>query len=300
MLNPVDIAKSTGFSFLVGLALLAAGCGGNKKPIVVGAKSTTGQGLIGEITAQHLEHRLGRKVGRSFNLGNTALAYQSLVSGEVSLYPEETGTIQAVILKEPPSADAAQSLERGRNEILRLAQAVVLDPLGIDDGWRVWIKKDEASKNNLQNLSDAEEAKPGWKMGVTREFNERTDGLANLNKYRLPLAALPRVADAGTIYGALDSGELNMAVGLATDGQPVRHADWTSLNDDKKVFPAYQTCILVRSDILASDPKIKSALAELSAKFSNEALAKLAAEVDVDHKKLAEVAAEFLAQAGLK
>jgi|GEM_PF-393854 len=300
MLNPVDMANSTRFGFIFGMALLAAGCGGDKKPVVVGAKSTTGQGLIGEITAQHLEHRLGRKIGRSFNLGNTALAYQSLVSGEVSLYPEETGTIQAVILKEPPSPDAAQSLERSRNEILRLAQAEVLDPLGVDDVWRVWVKRGEAEKYNFQNLSDVEEVKPGWRMGVTREFNERADGLANLNKYRLPQAALPRVADSGTIYGAFDSGELNMVVGLATDGQPARHPDWKTLIDDKKVFPAYQTCIVARSDILATDPKIKAALAELSGKLSNDAIAKLAAEVDVDHKKLADVAAEFLAQAGLK
>jgi glycine betaine/choline ABC-type transport system substrate-binding protein len=296
------MANSTRYWFVpaIALALAASGCGSGKKPLVVGAKSTTGQGLIAEITAQHLEHRLGRKVGRSFNLGNTALAYQSLLSGEVSLYPEETGTIQAAILKETPSADAPQSLERGRNEILRLAQAEVLDPLGIDDGWRVWVKNNDAGKDKIETLSDLENTKPGWKLGVTRDFNERSDGLALLNRYRIPMAALPRVSDSGSIYAAFAAGELNMAVGLATDGLPARHPDWKALGDDKKVFPAYQTCLMVRSDVLLNDPKIKPALAELAGKFTNAALAKLAAEVDVDHKKVADVAAEFLAQVGLK
>ena len=60
--------------------------------------------MLGEIIAQHLEHRLGRKVERRLNLGGTLLTYQALQNGEISLYPEYTGTIEAEILKETPSA----------------------------------------------------------------------------------------------------------------------------------------------------------------------------------------------------
>ena len=72
------------------------------------------------------------------------------------------------------------------------------------------------------------------------------------------------------------------------------------LRDDQKVFGYYQTCLMVRLDLLANDPKIQPALAELSGKITTADMRKLNAQVGIDHKKPADVAAEFLAQAGLK
>jgi glycine betaine/choline ABC-type transport system substrate-binding protein len=285
-------------AMLAAAALLGSSCGGSQKTIVVGAKSTTMGAILGEIMAQHLEHRLGRTVQRHLNLGNTQLAYQALLNGEVGLYPEEAGTVQAQILKESVSTDAASALERVRNEMRRISQMEVLDPLGIDNSWAVVVPKSASDK--IETLSDATAAKPGWKLGVSRDFNERSDGLAAFNQYRLPMGALTRVTDPGSLYAALTAGELTMLVGNLTDGPLARHDDWKILRDDKKIFPTYQTCVIVRVDLLAKDPKIQTALAELSGKITNDAMRKLDAQVDVDHKKPGDVAAEFLAQVGLK
>jgi osmoprotectant transport system substrate-binding protein len=281
-------------------AVLVSSCGGSKKKIVVGSKDTTEQVLLGEIVAQHLEHRLGRKVERNLSLGNTPMVYQALMNGEIGMYPEETGTIQSVILKESPSSDASSTLERVRNEMRRISQMELLDPIGIDNSWAIVIHKDTAGKEKIETLSDAAKLKGGWKMGVTRDFNERTDGLAALNQYRLPMSAAPRVSDPGSLYGALAEGTLTMVAGNETDGQLDRHPEWKELSDDKKVFGFYQTCILARADLLANDPKIQVALAELSGKLTKDGIRKLDAEVGVDHKKAAEVAAAFLQRAGLK
>ena len=122
---------------------------------MVGSKDSTDQLVLGEIVAQHVEHRLGRKVVRNLGLGNTAVAYQALLNGQIGIYPEETGTIQAKILKESPSLSAATTLERVRNEMRRVAQADVLDPLGMDNGWAIVVKKDDAAQNKIETLSDA-------------------------------------------------------------------------------------------------------------------------------------------------
>ena len=273
--------------------LLSSACGG-AKPVIVGSKSSTAHVVLGEIVAQHLEHRLGRKVERRLNMGNTDLAYQSLLNAEISLYAEETGAVQTEILKESPSSDAASTLERVRNEMVRLAQVTVLDPLGVENSWALVVK------DKINTLTEAEQAKTGWKLGITRDFNGRTDGLAALNQYRLPLAAAPKIADRTSLYGGFEEGSLTMVAGNVTDGPLARHDDWKALRDDKKVFPAYQTCLMVRSDVLLSDKKIEPALRELSGKITNDALRKLDAEVDVDHKTPAAVAAKFLEQAGLK
>ncbi len=285
-------------TILAAAALLGSSCGGSKKPIAVGAKSTTMGAILGEIVAQHLEHRLGRTVQRHLSLGDTQLAYQALVNGQVGLYAEEAGTLQAQILKESVATDAASALERVRNEMRRISQLEILDPLGIDNAWAAIVPK--AVSDKMETLSDAANAKPGWKLGITRDFNERTDGLASFNQYRLPMGALTRVTDPGSLYAALAAGELTMVVGNVTDGPLARHDDWKILQDDKKIFPTYQTCLLTRGDLLSSDPKIQIALAELAGKFTNDAIRKLNAQVDVDHKQPADAAKEFLAQAGLK
>src|SRR5579863_2266788 len=103
------------------LALAASGCGNSPKAIVVGSMNSTEQVLLGEIVAQHLEHRLGRKVERQRNLGRTLNAYQALQSGEINLYPEYTGAIVTEILKEQPAADAGLIFERAKGEMKRLA-----------------------------------------------------------------------------------------------------------------------------------------------------------------------------------
>jgi glycine betaine/choline ABC-type transport system substrate-binding protein len=282
--------------------LLASGCGRSKKKIVVGSKDTVEQQVLAEVVAQHLEHRLGRKVVRNLNLGNTATIYQAFLNGEVGIYPEETGTMQAVILKENPSPDAGSTLERVRNEMRRVGQAEVLDPLGIDNSWTVLVSTAVAktdARNVIDTLSDAARVQPGWKLGVTREFNQRSDGLSALNQYRLPTSAMTFVGDPNSIYDAFQTGTVTMVVGNMTDAWLGRHTEWKALRDDRRIFGSYQTCLLARGDLLANDPKIQPALAELSGKITTADMQKLDAEVSADKKKPADVAAAFLKQAGL-
>ena len=84
-------------------AVLLASCAGSGKrhPVRVGSKNFTEQVVLGEIIAQHLEHKLGAPVERRLNLGGTLLAHEALRSHEIDVYPEYTGTALAAILKAP-------------------------------------------------------------------------------------------------------------------------------------------------------------------------------------------------------
>ncbi|HML15510.1 MAG TPA: glycine betaine ABC transporter substrate-binding protein [Bryobacteraceae bacterium] len=284
---------------LILLAVMLAGCGKAKKPILVGSKNFTEQVVLGEIIAQHLENRLHRKIERRLNLGGTLLSYQALQDGEVSLYPEYTGTIEAEILKETPSPDPEQVYERSRLELLRQAQIEVLKPLGIDNRFVMVVRSDEANRDHLTTLSEAARVKPGWKLGVGYEFEQRTDGLPALSMYHLPMSAPPRAMDLGLLYKALDQGQVTMIAANATDG-PLASPGRTVLEDDKKAFGSYQACIMLREDMIGEEPRLVPALNQLSGKFTNAAMRKMDAEVDVDHRQPSEVATEFLKQVGLK
>ena len=81
----------------------------SNRGIRVGSKNFTEQVVLGEIIAQHLEHRLQQKVNRQLNLGGTLLAHGALVNQEIDVYPEYTGTALTAILKDPPDNDPAAS-----------------------------------------------------------------------------------------------------------------------------------------------------------------------------------------------
>ena len=102
-----------------------------ERPITVGSKNFTEQVILGEIVAQHLEHRLGRRVDRQLNLGGTLLAHQALVNGDIDLYPEYTGTALATVLKLPPDHDPAAAMALVRAEYQTRFGVEWMDPLGL-------------------------------------------------------------------------------------------------------------------------------------------------------------------------
>ena len=281
------------------LALLAAAGCGRSAAIIVGSKGTTEQMLLAEIVAQHLEHRLGRKIGRQLSVGPTLIAYQALQSGQIGLYPEYTGAIETEILKEQPSTDPSLVFERSRGEMRRVAQSELLDPLGIDNRFVAVIRSGDPRASKISTLSEAAGVEKGWKLGVSYDFQQRADGLPALSQYRLPMLASARSLDPGLVFKTAEQGQVTMIAASATDA-PLESKEWKILRDDKNVFPPYQACLLVRQAVLAAEPRLKSALAELSGKFTNEKMRQLNAQVELDHRPLPEVAAAFLAQAGLK
>ena len=273
--------------------LFLASCN-SKKPIVVGSKNETEQVLLGEIVAQHLEHRLGRTVERRSGLGNTAILYQALLSNDVGVYPEYTGLIESEILRERANSDAQIVLTRVRGQ-MDMMQIAVLDPLGFDNPSAMVVRAQGAEQ--LASLSDAAKSTKRWRLGIPYEFQSRPDGLQALASYRLPMDS-PRVLDPQQLFVKLANGDVDMIATRATDGHLT--SDWKVLADDQKVFPPYEAVLLVRKDLIAAEPALRPALAELSGKIHADTMQKLNAEVDVLNRPVAIVAAGFLERAGLK
>lgn len=277
---------------LIALAVLG-GCKQSGRVLTVGSKNFTEQVVLGEIVAQHVENRLHIKVDRSLNLGGTLLAHEALISGEIDLYPEYTGTALTTILKELSQTDPAVVLSRVRSEYARRFQIEWLDPLGIDNGFAMVVRRSA----NLKTLTEAA-ARP-WNLGVGYEFEQRSDGLKALKStYGLRFSAT-RTMDLGLLYKALEDGQVDIIAANATDGLLSQGA-LTVLRDDRRAFPPYQVSIAVRRQALERIPGLREALAELSGKLSNTTMQELNYQVDVLHRTAAETASEFLKRAELK
>jgi glycine betaine/choline ABC-type transport system substrate-binding protein len=283
------------FAGLAAMTLIAGGCSKAPKPIVVGSENSTEQIVVGEIVAQHVERALHRKVVRRLGLGDESILYQALVSGDVTLYPDYAAALEAVILRERPDPNPDIVLDRARSELLRTAQLELLDPLGYESTPVVVVKSADAGRANVKTLSDAEKAAFRWKLGVSYNFEQRAGGATVLSAYAIPMEQGTRAMEPSQLFPALERGEVTMVAGSAADGR-LLSSEYKVLTDDRGVFPPYRACLLVRKD---ADPALRPALASISGKLSTETVRKLTAAVDLDHRKPAEVAAQFLAEAGL-
>jgi osmoprotectant transport system substrate-binding protein len=273
--------------------LLCTDCS-SKHHIAVGSKNFTEQVILGEIIAQHLENRLHQPVDRKLNLGGTLLAHQALLSGDIDMYPEYTGTAFTNILKRSGVTDPAVVLERVRTEYATGLRLDVLDPLGFDSSFAMTVRGADARARHLETLSDAARDPDGFALGAGYEFLTRPDGYPAVNgTYSIKWTAVPKSMDLGLLYTALLGKQVSMVAANTTDGALTK-LDVKVLKDDKHAFPPYQACIVVRSELLAANPDVRKYLAELSGKISDVAMRAMNYAVDAEHKQVREVAKEFL------
>jgi osmoprotectant transport system substrate-binding protein len=268
--------------------LLLSACG-RRQGIVVGSKDFTEQEILGEIAAQQIERKLGVQVDRKFNLGGTLLAHQSLVKGEIDLYPEYTGTALTAVLKQPVSRDAVAVEAQVRAEYRSRWNLEWMASLGFNNTFAMVIRS-----GGFGTLSQAAARAQPWKLGIGYEFLTRPDGLQGLvAAYGLKLDGLPRSMALGLLYQALKQNQVEMVAGSATDG-PIEALGLTVLRDDKSYFPPYEAAFAVRGPALQSNPGLRSALDGLSGKISTAAMRKMNYAVDGRHRAIREVAKEFL------
>jgi len=292
----VDRTKTIGGLIFV---LMLGGCSAGRHPIRVGSKNFTEQVVLGEIIAQHLEHR-HQTVERRLNLGGTLLAHEALLNRQIDLYPEYTGTALSAVLKDPIATEPSAVLDRVRSEYLQRFQIEWLDPLGVDDSFAMVVSGPVARAKMLDTLTDAAKQTDGWSLGVGYEFEQRQDGLAALNKaYNPKWKGQPKTMDLGLLYKALEQGQVTMIAANATDGL-LSKLDLKMLRDDQHAFPPYQVCVAVRQDSMSQTPGLREALQELSGKLTNQRMQELNYRVDGEHQPVAQVAAEFLKQSGLQ
>ncbi len=242
-----------------------------ERPITVGSKNFTEQVILGEIVAQHLEHRLGRRVDRKLNLGGTMLAHQALVQRRHRPLSRvhgdcADGHLEITARRSDPAAATALV----RAEYQARFGVEWMDPLGFNNTFAMVIRGEEARKNKITTLSDAAQNSPGWNLGVGYEFQQRPDGLAGLLKtYHLPVEGSPKTMDLGLLYKALEQGQVSMVAGNATDGQ-LSVLDVVVLRDDKRYFPPYDCASWpCGAKVLRTNPPLRQALTELAGLFTD-------------------------------
>ncbi len=282
-------------------ALLAQSCSrsSSKPHLVIASKFFTEQIVLAELLAQHIEARTGIPVQRKSNLGGTLLVQQAMLSGDVDLYVEYTGTALTAVLGEKPQGDSAAVLRRVREEYARRFHFAVTEPLGFANSFAMVIRGADARQRNIFKMSDLAPVAPQWRVGVGYEFLERPDGYHGWTQsYGLNFGKEPSVLDLGLLYRALAERKVDVVAGNSTDGL-IDALGFVPLQDDRHYFPPYDAVPVVREASLERFPQLRAALRDLAGKITEADMRNLNKQVDADQRDVVTVVREFRAAKGL-
>ncbi|KJV27544.1 ABC transporter [Aquitalea magnusonii] len=274
----------------------------------VGSKIDTEGALLGNIIQQVLEAN-GIKTVSKVSLGNTKVVRGAITAGEIDIYPEYTGNGAFFFADE--SNPAWKNAEAGYQLVKKLDQEknriTWLTPAPANNTWAIAIRKDVAAANKLKTLTDLGNwiNKGGrFKLAASAEFIERADALpAFQSAYGFKLKQDQLLTLAGgdtsvTIKAAAEqTSGVNAAMAYGTDG-PVAALGLVTLDDVKGVQPIYAPAPIIRSEVLAKQPKIATVLKPVFLSLTGPTLQKLNASIAIEGRDARKVAQDYLKKKG--
>jgi osmoprotectant transport system permease protein len=252
-----------------------------EEAIVIGSKNFTESYVLGEIAKRTVieagmpaEHRAG--------MGGTIILWQALRTGQISAYPDYTGTIIQEILQDRQLT----SREQLRDALAKSGVAMT-EPLGFNNTYALAMRRESAQKLGLRTISDLRKH-PELKIGLTHEFLNREDGWRPLAaKYQLNSRNVIGIEHA-LAYAALKNGSLDVTDAYSTDAK-IAEFDLVALEDDQQFFPRYDAVFLYR---LALPPGAIAALRKLEGTLDESRMTKLNAAAE-ETKNYAQAAALY-------
>jgi osmoprotectant transport system substrate-binding protein len=268
--------------------------------ITVGSKNFTEQKILGEIYAQALE-AAGYKIKTALNLGDEKTALKALQSGQISGYPEYTGTALLSFFNTPTDklegVDSAQAYDMVKSDFAKEG-IDALPPTPFTNSNEVAVSADTAKKLGLTNISDLKGKSQDLTLYGTPECRQRNDCLLGLEKtYGLKFKKFVPV-DPSLRHEVLEKGQADVSIVFTTDPQIKRDGE-VLLKDDKHIFPPYNSTFLVKQAFVdKAGPDLQKTIEQVNQGLTAPAIQELIARVDLDKQTPDAVAKEYLQESG--
>lgn len=299
------------------MALTAAGCGNSKgkeadstgtqekgqtkEAIQIATKPMTEQYILGEMLKQVIEDSTEYTAEITKGIGGGTNNIQpAMEKGEFDLYPEYTSSGWAMVLKhdleEITDKEAMfEQLNKEYNENYGMSWKGLY---GFNNTYAIAVRNDVADQYNLKTTTDLAAVSNQLVFGGNPDYIEREDGFGILcDTYGLKFKDV-RDIDIGLKYQALDNGDIDVTNGFTTDAQ-LGSGKVTVLEDDRHLQVDYLCSTVVRNDALEEYPGLEDALMKMDGILSDEEMAKLNYQVEVEGKDEAETAKAYLVSKGI-
>ena len=292
-------------SALVVACMLVTGtafAGGKKEApqggtVHMATKSMTEQFILASMMKTLIEQDTDLTVKLTEGVGGGTMNIQpAMVKGEFDFYPEYTGTGWNNVLKMQGLYSEAlfDQLVAGYKE---LGMSWV-GMLGFNNTYGIAVRTEIADQYNLKTLSDLAAVAPQLVFGANYDFFERLDGFDALcQAYGLKFKNTVDM-EMGLKYDAIRQKEIDVVNAFTTDGQ-LSSSNVTVLADDKGFYPSYMCGFVVRDEVLAAHPELLDVFKKVENILTDEKMAAMNYQVEVEGQDPAAVATNFLKEAGL-
>jgi osmoprotectant transport system permease protein len=256
----------------------------NADTLKIGTKRFTESYVLGEILTQAAAPYA--EVEQKAGLGNTAIVFEALKSGNIDVYPEYLGTIDLELLHH----DGTTSLEQINRELAPIGLGAGI-ALGFNNTYALAVREADRRKLGLSSLHDLAQH-PALRYGLSHEFLGRADGWPGLAR-RYGIAAQPIGLDHGIAYTALAQNQVDVIDIYSTDAQ-IRQFGLAVLQDDAAYFPRYDAVLLYRLDVPRRFPQAWRALQQLQGRIHEPDMVAMNAAAELDGKSFHDIAHRFL------
>jgi osmoprotectant transport system substrate-binding protein len=268
--------------------------------VTIGSKNFTEQKVLGEIYAQALT-AAGYDVSTQLNLGDEKTALKALEGGDISAYPEYTGTALLSFF-----GFTADKLPSDEGEAFDEAKAgfekknlTALPPTPFVSSNEVAVTKETADKLKLKTISDLEGKSQDLTLYGSPECRQRLDCKLGLEQvYGLKFKKFVPV-DIALRHEVLKKGQADVSIVFTTDPQ-IKREGFVLLDDDKGMFPPYNSTLVVRNDVIEkAGPDFAKTVEMVNKGLTDEVMQELNARVDLDKSTPEDVASQYLQESGL-
>jgi osmoprotectant transport system substrate-binding protein len=271
-----------------------------KVRLTIGSKNFTEQKVLGEIYAQGLQ-AAGYTIKKDLDLGDEHRALAALKDGEISAYPEYTGTALLSFFgrkAEDLPKDPQAAYEEAKREFAGQG-LTAFPPTPFTSSNEVAVTADTAERLHLKNISDLAGKAQNLTLYGAPECRQRLDCLLGLEQvYGLHFKKFVAVPIPRR-HLVLSSGRADVSIVFTTDPQIHREKE-VLLEDDKGMFPPYNSTLVMKdATAAAAGPDLPKTLQQIQEQLTDENMQELNARVDLDRKDPAEVAKEYLTETGL-
>jgi len=263
-----------------------------RRSLAIGAKTFTEQYILSELLGLQITRETGLPTRTVQSLGST-VAFDALVSGELDLYVDYSGTIWATIMQRTSLPDDRDAVVEQVGDYLEANHGVLVAArLGFENTYALGMRRDQAQELGLRTITDLALHAPGLEIAGDYEFFGRPEWKAVRDTYGLRFQKR-REMDSSLMYQAVKQKEVDVISAFSTDGR-IAAFELQILEDDRNVIPPYDAIVLIRAAAAREHPEVLRALSALDRSIDEREMQRLNLSVDRAGKTPREVAAEFL------
>ena len=292
------------------LTLCVAASGGSEKGDVtlkIGARDTPEEEVLGHIYALALQ-RAGYEVKGDFGIDTEFgdVPFEELKIGRISGFPEHLNTAldqQFELSEELLPSDSRKAYVLAE-EKLKKEKLMAFPPTSFSLNRPVAVMRKTAEANDLKTISDLKGKAEKMTLSGPTDCHFARDCLAGMELlYGVYFESISYTYSEKQVrdrYKVLEDGDFDASIVFSTDGRlAADKGKFVTLEDDKHVAPAGNVVFVTSQKVVdEAGPEFEAAILAAQRGLTLPVMQRLDAEVELEKKSPAAVAAAFLKRTG--